>query len=203
VSYGIGDRVETPHGPGAITKIYRGMADVTLDRMTSEGSRYYTMCLPVACGMSDLERVMKHYASDQDAGHEEPWDAITDTMKTLYPQHPAWSQPRAIQQSDTIEWGAERNLYSRQLQDANKRILELEKNLAEANGYIIKNGERISELYAENQKLREQLKAQASGQTVSVPLSAWNKLCAEAAKARPLAEEEPEAFPARALRWSV
>jgi DNA repair exonuclease SbcCD ATPase subunit len=147
--------------------------------------------------VSDLERVMKHYASDQDAGHEEPWDAITDAMKALYPQHPAWTDWQ-----QTL-WGAERALYSRQLQDANKRIHELEKNLAEANGYIIKNGERISELYAENQKLREQLKAFTAGSTVSVPLSAWNKLCAEAAKARPLAEDEPEAFPARALRWSV
>ena len=124
---------------------------------------------------------MKHYASDQDAGYEEPWGVdlaqdVTDTMKALYPQHPAWTDWQ-----QTL-WGAERNLYSRQLQDANKRILELEKELL---------------------KLREQLKAQASGQTVSVPLSAWNKLCAEAAKARPLAEEEPEVFPARALRWSV
>ena len=126
--------------------------------------------------MSDLERVMKHYASDQDAGHEEPWNAITDTMKALYPQHPAWTDWQ-----QTL-WGAERALYSRQLQDANKRIHELEQELM---------------------KLREQLKAQASGQTVSVPLGAWNKLCAEAAKARPLAEDEPEAFPARALRWSV
>lgn len=103
--------------------------------------------------MSDLDRVLEHYASDQDAGHEEPW-----------------------------AWGAERYLYSRQLQDANKRIHELEQELQQA---------------------REQLKALTSGQTVSVPLSAWNKLCAEAAKARPLAEEEPEAFPARALRFSV
>ena len=83
---------------------------------------------------------------------------------------------------ETMAWGAERYLYSRQLQDANKRIHELEQELL---------------------KLREQLKAQTSGQTVSVPLSAWNKLCAEAAKAQPLAEEKPEAFPARALRFSA
>lgn len=103
--------------------------------------------------MSDLERVVEHYTQNRDAGHEEPWS-----------------------------WGAERYLYSRQLQDANKRIHELEQELL---------------------KLREELKALTSGQTVSVPLSAWNKLCAEAAKARPLAEEEPEAFPARALRFSA
>jgi hypothetical protein len=134
--------------------------------------------------MSDLERVMKHYASDQDAGHEEPWDAITDTMKALYPQHPAWQAARKAADVvvDTMQWGAERALYSRQLQDANKRIHELEQELL---------------------KLREQLKAFTAGATVSVPLSAWNKLCAEAAKARPLAEEEPEAFPARALRFSA
>ena len=159
MSYGIGDRICTPHGSGRITKIYRGMADVTLDRMTSEGIRYFTMCLPEECDISDLERVMKRYASDQDAGHEEPWA----------PNYSAW--------------GAERALYSRQLQDANKRIHELEQELL---------------------KLREQLKAQ-SGQTVSVPLSAWNKLCAEAAKARPLAEDEtdPGYFPTRALRFSA
>lgn len=134
--------------------------------------------------MSDLERVLKHYASDLDAGHEEPWESITDCMKALYPNHPAWQAARKAADVivDTMEWGAERYLYSRQLQDANKRIHELEKEL---------------------QKAREELKALTSGQTVSVPLSAWNKLCAEAAKARPLAEEEPEAFPVRALRFSA
>lgn len=101
---------------------------------------------------------------DHDAGHEEPWASLLG------------DDYRAAQ------WGAERYLYSRQLQDANKRIHELEKELL---------------------KLREELKALTSGQTVSVPLSAWNKLCAEAAKARPLAEEKPEAFPARALRFSA
>ena len=122
--------------------------------------------------MSDLERVLEHYTQDRDAGYEEPWDAISDQFKALM-------TPQYVK---AMEWGAERNLYSRQLQDANKRIHELEKEL---------------------QKLREELKALTSGQTVSVPLSAWNKLCAEAAKVRQLAEEEPEAFPARALRFSV
>lgn len=128
--------------------------------------------------MSDLERVLKHYASDLDAGHEEPWagsyaDLIAEAYKGSALEY--WNAHKA-------QWGAERYLYSRQLQDANKRIHELEQELL---------------------KLREELKALTSGQTVSVPLSAWNKLCAEAAKARPLAEEEPEAFPVRALRFSA
>ena len=125
---------------------------------------------------------MKHYASDQDAGHEEPWGAVTDTMRALYPQHPAWKDWQ-----QTL-WGAERALYSRQLQDANKRIHELEQELLKLR---------------EEKRAREQAIKTPSDQTVSVPLSAWNKLCAEAAKARPLAEEEPEAFPARALRFSA
>jgi len=120
---------------------------------------------------------MKHYAADQDAGHEEPWDAISDQFKALVARGDAFEKSY----NEMMNWGAERALYSRQLQDANKRIHELEQELL---------------------KLREQLKAQ-NGQIVSVPLSAWNKLCAEAAKARPLAEEEPEAFPSRALRFSA
>ena len=129
--------------------------------------------------MSDLERVVEHYTQDRDAGHEEP--RAISYADLLAPEVYKGS---ALEVWDKFkaEWGAERYLYSRQLQDANKRIHELEQELL---------------------KLREELKALTSGQTVSVPLSAWNKLCAEAAKARPLAEEEPEAFPARALRFSV
>jgi hypothetical protein len=189
----VGMKVHTKVGDGVLIEISGGLATVKVDDLRqNQMAPYYVAPLSVVeeynggASVSDLERVMKHYASDQDAGYEVPWSddmaqQITDAMRSLYPQHPAWSQPRAIQQSDTIEWGAERALYSRQLQDANKRIHELEQELL---------------------KLREQLKAQ-SGQTVSVPLSAWNKLCAEAAKARPLAEEEPEVFPARALRFSA
>jgi len=164
MSYGIGDRVETPHGCGRITKIYRGMADVTLDRMTSEGIRYFTMCLPEDGGMNQPWYKWICENLDQDAGYEEPWT----------PNYNAW--------------GAERALYSRQLQDANKRIHELEQELLKLR---------------EEKKAREQAIKTPSDPTVSVPLSAWNKLCAEAAKARPLAEEEPEAFPARALRFSA
>ena len=127
--------------------------------------------IPV-CEHGNSMNCLQCIALDRDAGHEEPWDAISDQFKALM----------APQYTKAMEWGAERNLYSRQLQDANKRIHELEQELL---------------------KLREELKALTSGQTVSVPLSAWNKLCAEAAKARPLAEDEPEAFPARALRFSV
>ena len=124
--------------------------------------------------MSDLERVMKHYAADQDAGHEEPWGGSLFGLDAIW-QHRA-------------AWGAERALYSRQLQDANRRIHELEQELLKLR---------------EEKKAREQAIKTPSDQTVSVPLSAWNKLCAEAAKARPLAEEEPESFPARALRFSA
>jgi chromosome segregation ATPase len=125
---------------------------------------------------------MKHYASDQDAGHEEPW-----------------------------AWGAERNLYSRQLQDANKRIHELEQELLKLR---------------EEKKAREQAIKSPSDPTVSVLLSEYNKLCAQAcisssleaeniklhenlrkimhaAAHPPTIEDEPEAFPARALRFSA
>ena len=77
---------------------------------------------------------------DQDAGYEEPWT----------PNYNAW--------------GAERALYSRQLQDANKRIHELEQELLKLR---------------EEKKAREQAIKTPSDPTVSVPLSAWNKLCAE------------------------
>ena len=85
---------------------------------------------------SDTEAVVRYYTQDRDAGHEEPWS-----------------------------WGAERAIYSRQLQDANKRIHELEQELL---------------------KLREDLRK-----------------VMHAAAHPPQIEEEPVAFPARALRFSV
>ena len=67
------------------------------------------------------------------------------------------------------------DLLSQQLQDANRRILALE----------------------------AELQRYTSGATVSVPLAAWNRLCAEAAKASQIPEPvAEESFPGRALRYS-
>ena len=110
---------------------------------------------------SDLERVLEHYTQDRDAGHEEPWaasyaDLIAEAYKGSALEY--WNGVKA-------QWGAERALYSRQLQDANKRIHELE---------------------AELRKMREDMR----------------KLM-HAAAHPPQIEDEPVAFPARALRFSV
>lgn len=44
---------------------------------------------------------------------------------------------------------------------------------------------------------------QEANQRIAFLEESLKRLCAEAAKARPLADAEPEAFPARALRFSA
>ena len=163
----VGMKVHTKVGDGCITAICGGVATVRVDDPSKNHmAPYYAAPLRV---IEEFNGMSDDYAQDRDAGHEEPW------------------RPIGVG-AFASEWGAERALYSRQLQDANKRIHELEQELQKLR---------------EEKHAREQAIKTPSDPTVSVPLSAWNKLCAEAAKARPLAEEEPEAFPARALRFSA
>lgn len=157
----VGMKVHTKVGVGCITDICGGVATVRVDDPSKNHmAPYYAAPLRVI----------------------EEFNGVSDSYKDLMSEQYQRAQAFGREFDELMNWGAERNLYSRQLQDANKRIHELEKELL---------------------KLREELKALTSGQTVSVPLGAWNKLCAEAAQARPLAEEKPEAFPARALRFSA
>ena len=161
----VGMKVHSRVGDGVITEIKRGLVTLMVDDPRKNHMALYHVA-PVEVieefnGMSDLERVLEYYTQDRDAGHEEPWaasyaDLIAEAYKGSALEY--WNGVKA-------QWGAERALYSRQLQDANKRIHELE---------------------AELRKMREDMR----------------KLM-HAAAHPPQIEDEPVAFPARALRFSV